>query len=124
MERRMVASFFTTLVGVWAKHITLWAMCGSVMYCIPGIFSLHSFLGEATYGHLMYPYGLDAIWKLPIAPFMDLTGMGWPAVMAIIPSLVFFIYTGHLLETMMVTYHLGTVYALDSSGVHWILSRF
>jgi hypothetical protein len=117
----MVASFFTTLVGVWAKHITLWAMCGSVMYCIPGIFSLHSFLGEATYGHLMYPYGLDAIWKLPIAPFMDLTGMGWPAVMAIIPSLVFFIYTGHLLETMMVTYHLGTVYALDSSGVHWIL---
>ena len=52
----MVASFFTTLPGLSAKRITLWAMCGSVMYWIPGIFSLHSFLGEAIYGHLMYPY--------------------------------------------------------------------
>ena len=106
---------------VWVKRITLWAMCGSVMYLIPGVSSLYSFLGEAVYGHLMYPYGLDAICKLPIAPFIDLTGMGWPAVYAIIPSLVFCIYTGHLIETMIVTYQLDTVYALDSSGVHWIL---
>jgi hypothetical protein len=106
---------------VWVKRIALWTICGSVMYWIPGVSSLHSFLGKAVYGHLMYPYGLDAIYKLEIAPFIDLTGMGWPAVWAIIPSLVFYIYTGHLLGTMLWSYQLGTVYALDSSGVHWIL---
>jgi hypothetical protein len=66
--------------------------------------------------HFMYPYGLDGIYKLPIAPVLDLSGMGWTAVMATIPSLVFCIYTCHLLGTMIVTYQLDTVYALDSSG--------
>jgi hypothetical protein len=74
--------FYDITWFVWAKRITLWAMCGSVMYWIPGVSSLHLFLEEAALGHLMYPYGLDAICKLPIAPFIDLTGMGWPAVYA------------------------------------------